>query len=1238
MFAHLHCHSHYTLLESPVTPGALVQAAVAAGMPGVALTDRANLFAAFEFQAAAKKAGITGIIGSQVNIAPLGMTEKTPDMMQLVLLAQTHKGYHNLTELVSRGWLEGFYYEARVDLDCLAEYAEDLICLTGAGQDGFLNRHLMVGANEEAERQAGLLQDIFGERLFVEITDHGTEGPVSAKGQCIELARNLNLPLVATNWVHYLTEEQAYVHDVQLAVQKVTTLSDTRRKRMPSNEFYFKSAEQMAALFADVPEAITNTERIVEMCSESGIPTGVYHLPSFECPPSLNVAAYRTTLDEEEYQARYLIDFRGDERNLGAKDLDDKLRTDAFLAEQCRLGMHRRYGDNPGPEVEDRMAFELQTITRMGFAAYFLIVADFINWAKGQDIPVGPGRGSAAGSIVAYSMGITDMCPLRYGLLFERFLNPGRVSMPDIDIDFCKDRRGEVIDYVANKYGREAVTQIMTLGTMKARMAIKDVARAFEWSPDEAQELANMVPEDPSGKHTIPVCLGKKPLKGDDYDPSDKMVARYEGDERTRTVLDTAMGIENLGRSLGVHACGVIIAPGPVHKYIPVCTVKGKPATQYNMNQCEDCGLLKMDFLGLKTMSILKKAVDIVKATDGIETALGDIPLDDARTFEMLGHGDTLGVFQCESSGFREVIKQLQPDRFEDMIALVALYRPGPLMAGMHTSYCDRKAGIEEVEYPHPVLEDVLKETYGLYIYQEQVMNISRELCGFSPSDADNLRKAMGKKKLDVLQKLKEQFVNGAWERHQFDKDKCEAMWENILGFASYCFNKSHSACYGLIAYWTAYLKANHYEAFMTANLIYEMGNKDKMTMFIQELRARKVPVLPPDINESGWEFTWTGESVRFGFGGCKGVGEGAAEHIIAMRRDGGAFTSLYELCERLDTRTANKRVIENLVKVGALDSLHGNRHALQQTIDRAFDRSHRISKTKQQSQTSLFGAFEQDDTFREQTQGYTEVDDWSVDERLSYEKALTGYWMSSHPLEQHGGTIQRYASNVARDLRDRPGGDITIGAVIVAKRDIKTRKGKMMCVLTLEDLTGRFEAVLFPGRNNRRGQYEAGPFERFGMECTDDLVALFTGSVDNRQRGRPAPNRAVATNDDGEVVADADHTEEEDDDLPSLIIKDVVPVDLLHERLTSEIAIEVDTEQHSKRQLEETERLFREFQGSCPVHLLVQTANDVLLTLQVSPHWNVHPTRELMAGLRAIWGPHGVRTKTRFDRAAVAS
>lgn len=1187
-FVHLHTRSHYTLLESPTRVGDLVAAATKAGMPALALTDRGNLFGALEFQKACAKAKLKGIIGCEAVIAPLGMAEKTIDTLNLVLLATSSAGYANLARLVSAGWLEGFYYEPRVDLARIANHAGDLICLTGAGPDGALNRHLTVGAVEEATRQAALLRDIFADRLYVELVDHGDPASQALRQANTALAKGLGLPVVASNWVHYLHQQDAAIHDVQLAVQKATSLADPRRKRMPGPTYHFRAAGDMAALFADQPDALANTLAIAERCAANVIPTGTYHLPAFTCP--------------------------------------DGLDQDAYLRQLCEAGLSRRYADIT-TAMRERLDFELATIQRMGFPGYFLIVQDFIGWAKNRGIPVGPGRGSAAGSLVAYSLGITDICPLRYHLLFERFLNPGRITMPDIDIDFCKDRRGEVIDYVAGKYGREAVTQIMTLGTMKARSAIKDVARAYDWTPEESQELANLVPEDPTGEHGIAVCLGKKKLKSGEEAVEDVMAGRYAADERTRRVLDTAMVLEGSGRNLGVHACGIIIAPGPVSDYVPVCAVKGKPATQFNMSQVEDCGLLKMDFLGLKTMSVLKKAADIVAATGGPVIDYPTLPLDDAATFKLLGEGDTLGVFQCESSGFQELIRRLKPDRFEDMIALVALYRPGPLQAGMHTSYCDRKHGLEPVDYPHPVLHSILQETYGLYIYQEQVMNISRELCGFSPAEADNLRKAMGKKQLDVLEKMKEKFITGAWERHQFPKDRCQAMWDNILGFASYGFNKSHSACYGLIAYWTAYMKANHYAAFMTANLVYEMHNKDKMTQFIQEMRGKGVPVLPPDLNESGWEFTWTGENVRFGFGGVKGVGEGSANHLIALREGGRKpFTSLFDLCERVETRSVNKRVLEALIRVGALDSLHPNRRALMETAERAMERGTRVARGRAQAQTSLFATFEQDAEFREQSQGYPDVPDWEQRERLAHEKELTGYWMSSHPLVQPMESLRTHASHRAKDLAERPSGLLAIAAVVIDKREIKTRAGKRMAVLALEDLTGRFEAVLFGGRANRRGQEEPGAYERFAELCQADLVGLFIGKIDERRRQRrPAP-RAAGGDDEGEPVVAVEEAEEDaSDELPSLLVEDVVPVDQLAERLTREIVVSIDAGRDDSARLARTESLLKEHPGACPLRMLVATPAQVLLTVRLGERWRAHPTPQLLAGLRGIWGAERV-------------
>jgi DNA polymerase III subunit alpha len=1237
-FTHLHVHSHFTLLESPITVARLLKAVKAKGMDAVALTDRGNLFAAYELYSQAKDAGITAIIGCQVNVAPLGMREKVRDWHQLVLLASNEIGYRNLGKLVSKGWLEGFYFEPRVDLEAIAAHAEGLVCLTGAGRDGFLNRHLMSGATEEAARQLGLLKGIFGpERLFVELTDHGGDGTLNQIAANCALADAAGVGVVATNWVHYLEASDHDIHDVQLAIQKVTTVDDTHRKRMPSREYYLKTPDEMAALFAARPDAISNTRRIVELCKGSKVPTGTYFLPSFPCP--------------------------------------DGHTEETWLRELCARGIRKRYGDNPGEEVKARLAFELETILKMGFAAYFLIVADFINWAKDRGIPVGPGRGSAAGSIVAYAMGITDMCPLTYGLLFERFLNPGRKSMPDIDIDFCKDRRGEVIEYVANKYGHDAVTQIMTLGTMKARMAIKDVARAYHWTPEEAQELASLVPEDPSGKHDLQVCLGRKPLDKDknEFGTVDAMLKRYESDERTRKVLDAALQLEKLGRSLGVHACGMIIAPGPVADYVPVCKVKDKAATQFNMTQVEKCGLLKMDFLGLKTMSILKKAADIAKDSEGIDIDYGKVPLDDPKTFAMLGTGRTLGVFQCESSGFQELIKLLKPDRFEDLIALVALYRPGPLMAGMHTQYCDRKHGRELVDYPHPVLEGVLKETYGLYIYQEQVMSISRELCGFTPAEADDLRKAMGKKDINVLKKLEEKFIEGAWTNHQFDRKKCKEMWEKILGFASYCFNKSHSACYGLIAYWTAYMKANHYAAFMTANLIYEMDNKDKMTKFVEELRSSGIPVLPPDVNESGWEFrvirkkgpevqsflTATGgpevpakpstgagravgtvletpgqghsESIRFGFGGVKAVGEGAAQAIISERNERGPFQSLYDLCERIDTRTVNKRVVESLIKVGALDSLHPNRKALFDTQDRAFDRGNRLTRTKAQNQQTLFSTFEEDDSFRNETRGYPDVADWTVAERLSFEKALTGYWISSHPVTEQRRVLAGVATHTTNDLAAEPNGtSVAIAAVVLEKRVIRTKTGRSMAILTLEDQFGRFEAVLFPGREGRRGESQAGAFEKFAHDCEPDVVALFCGTLERRER---RPQRQTVGGDDSEApTGEMDEGGDAAETLPNLRVNDMIPASLAVERLTREVVLHLDTSAYpdpsaQARLLQASETILKEHAGARPVSVLVHTPQDVLLTLTLGETWRVHPSNELLEKLRRTWGAENVRT-----------
>ena len=1243
-FVHLHVHSHFTLLQSTVRIKGVIGAAKKLGMDAVAITDRGNLFGACEAflegkelagkvkdakkelekaaddsakalaeaaYAKAKAAQVKVILGCQMAMTH-AMTEKVRESNQIVLLAMNATGWSNLSKLVSKSWLEGFYYEPRVDLAALETHAEGLICLTGAGRWGYLNRHIVAGALEDAAALLTRLKGIFADRLYVELCDCGPDAGFDWRGTALQaatLAKAQDIPVVATNWVHYLTADDAATHDVQLAIEGVTTLVDTKRKKLPTGEYWLKSPAAMRELWRDLPEACDNTLVIAERCSGDVIPTGQYFLPTFPCPEG--------------------------------KTEDDLLR------DLCLEGMKTRYEGTEPPGHWERLEFELATIKGMGFPAYFLIVADFIGWAKKQGIPVGPGRGSAAGSLVAYVTGITDMCPIKYGLLFERFLNPGRKSMPDIDVDFCKDRRDEVLDYVKGKYGSAAVTNIMTLGTMKAKMAIKDVARAYEWTPEESQELANLVPADPSGKTDLPVCLGLKPKdeKKNEYAIVEAMKSRYDSDPRTRTVLDAALKLEKLGRSLGVHACGIIIAPGPVSQYVPVCRVKDKPATQFNMTQVEKCGLLKMDFLGLKTMSILKKAAQIVKETDGIDVDLLKIPLADPATFALLGTGRTLGVFQCESRGFQELIARLKPDRFEDMIALVALYRPGPLMANMHISYCDRKHGIEKVTYPHPVLENALKETYGLYIYQEQVMILSRELCGFTPAEADDLRKAMGKKDIKTLEKLKEKFINGAWDKWQFNKDVCAKMWESILGFASYCFNKSHSACYGLIAYWTAWFKANHYAAFMTANLIYEMGDKEKMTLFVEELRGQHIEVLPPDVNESGFEFTVIKKldappKIRFGFGGVKAVGEGAARHIREVRQGAGPFTSLWDLCERVDLRTINKRVLEALVKVGAMDAFHPNRAALVASLERAAERGARTAKNKASAQLTLFADFAQDAAYQAQYEGYPDIPPWSMTERLRHEKELTGYWLSCHPVDVDKTVVARHATADSRKLLTiDKGNKVVIAAVIVGKRVVKTKSGKFLASLQLEDPYGRFEAVLFPGRPNRRGEQEAGAFEKYASICEPDLVALFVGTVEHRERraSRP-PAGEEEGGGEGEPPVDEDageaaHPIEEakPEVMPSLQISEVIPVDLASQRLTREITVALDVQGLERAVLDRLENLLKDqTRGSVPVSLAVHTPDGVGLTYALGDRWKIAPTPDLVERLGAICGSGRIMVRNR--------
>ena len=888
-FVHLHVHSEYSLLDGAGRIGDLVHRAQEAGMPAVALTDHGNMYGAVEFYKQAKKCGIKPVIGCEVYIAPRSRFDKAAvegeSYYHLVLLAETQAGYCQLVELVSRAYTEGFYYKPRIDKELLLAHHEGLIGLSAciAGEVPSL---ILKGDMAGAEAVAREYSEIFGpDNFFIEIQDHGIPEQQESNPKLIELARKLGIGLVATNDIHYIDRADADAHDVLLCIQTGKCVEDVGRMKFPSPEFYLKTGDEMSELFSAYPDALANTCRIAERC-QVDFEFGNLHLPDFPVPEG-------TTADD-------------------------------YLRELCEAALPVRYPE-AGPVERERLDYELSVIQSMGFSSYFLIVWDFVRFARESRIPVGPGRGSAAGSIVAYLLVITNIDPLKYGLLFERFLNPERVTMPDIDIDFCYVRRGKIIEYVAARYGADHVAQIITFGTMAARAAIRDVGRALNVSFGEVDRIAKLVP-------TVLNITLKEALA-----MSQEMKGLYEKDPTARKILDLAMTLEGLPRHASTHAAGLVIAKDSLNCQVPVqSSADGFITTQFDKDCIEEIGFLKMDLLGLRTLTVIGDAVDMIRQHRGLDIDMEKIPLDDAAACEMLTRGETVGVFQMESGGMTNLVRELRPRHFEDLIPLVALYRPGPLNSGMVEDFVRGRHGTKKAVYQHPMLEPILRDTFGVILYQEQVMQIASTMGGFTLGQADLLRRAMGKKKHEVLAAQRERFLAGASERG-VTPTVANEVFSLMEKFADYGFNKSHSAAYALVAYQTAYLKAHYPEEFMAAMLTSVMSDSDRVGYFIEECRKHGIRILPPDINRSGLSFSVEANAIRFGLAGVKNVGEGAIDSILKGRAEGD-FKSLVDFCERIDMRLVNKRVIESLIKCGAFDSTGWRRSQLLAVSEQAVD------------------------------------------------------------------------------------------------------------------------------------------------------------------------------------------------------------------------------------------------------------------------------------------------------------
>ncbi|HHX96440.1 MAG TPA: DNA polymerase III subunit alpha, partial [Clostridia bacterium] len=1042
-FVHLHNHTCYSLLDGVSKIDDLFTQVESLGMKAVAITDHGVMYGVIDFYKQAKKRGIHPIIGCEVYLAPRSRFDRVVGVddspFHLVLLAENNQGYQNLLRLVSAAWLEGFYYKPRVDWELLKKYGEGLIALS-ACLAGEIPSLLLANKKEAALEKALFYQDVFGKNNFyLELMDHGLENQPEVNQGLIQISKQTGIPLVATNDVHYLRREDAHIQDVLLCIQTGKTLTDETRMRFETDEFYLKPASEMQLLFGDYPQALKNTVLIAERC-QVDIAFGENHLPPFQVPKGFNV--------------------------------------DTYLRKLAEAGLVKRYGETT-TEAKARLDFELEIIKNMGYSSYFLIVWDFIRFAKRQGIFVGPGRGSAAGCLVSYCLEITDVDPLKYGLLFERFLNPARVSMPDIDIDFCFERRGEVIDYVMQKYGEERVAQIITFGTLAARAAIRDAGRAMNIPLSLVDKIAKMVPPEPG--MTLARALEVAP----------ELAEIVQTEPQVKKLLDIAQSLEGIPRHAGTHAAGLVIAAEPLVNYVPLQrTAEGLVCTQFAKETIEEIGLLKMDLLGLRTLTVINNAVSMVRESKQVDLDLTKIPLDDPLVYDLLSRGDTIGVFQLESSGLRALLKDLKPANFEDVIALVALYRPGPLGSGMVDDFIKRRHQEVEISYLHPLLEPILKNTYGVIIYQEQVMRVASDLAGFSLGEADLLRRAMGKKQPEVINSLRKKFIAGAISR-KIPGKTADQIFDLLEYFAGYGFNKSHSAAYALLAYQTAYLKAHYPVEFMAALLTSVIETKDRVPFYIEECRQKGIEILVPDVNESLEHFTVNGKKIRFGLAAIKQVGHQAIQAILTERKQG-PFLSLPDFCERVDLTYLNRRALENLIKAGAFRSLHPSTAQLLAVLEACYAQGLAWQEQQNSKQLSLFDL---DGLERPQTMVITfpEVREFTSKEILQMEKEVMGLYLSGHPLSEYRGLLQQKKCTIIEELNlewDRKW--VTLGGIITTLKRTITRKGQTMAYFTLEDLTGSLEALIFPSNYLKLNKFLA-----------EDLPVLVEGRL-NFQEDQP--------------------------------------------------------------------------------------------------------------------------------------
>lgn len=1150
-FCHLHVHSDFSLIDGLARIDDLVRTCGERGMSSLALTDHGTLAGAVHFFKAAKKAGIRPVLGCEVYVSPGSRTDRRKDPVHgvasyhLTLLAKNAEGWHNLMELATLACTEGYYYNPRIDRESLARRSAGLVVLSGClkGEASYL---LRTGHEKKAYDTAAWYRDVFGDDYFVEIQRNGAEGQEENNAALVRMARDLGVPLVASNDVHYVSRDDAFAQEVRMAISTGKVLADEDRLKHHLDAFWLKGADEMRELFRDFPEACDATLAIAERCNVE-IEFGKFHLPQFTPPPGRTASQH----------------FR---------DL-------------CRRGLVERYGDPPPARAAERLEYEMGVIEKMGFVSYFLIVWDFIRYARDAGVPVGPGRGSAAGSIVSYCLRITDVCPLRYDLLFERFLNSERISMPDIDIDFCRDGRERVIRYVAEKYGgQESVSQIVTFGTLAARAVVRDVGRVLGVPLGEIDQIAKRIPNGPND--TLQGAI--------EADPD---VRQLREDPRYRQVFDVSLRLEGINRHASTHAAGVVIGDGPLSRHVPLQKVGDDVVTQYTMDVLEDVGLLKMDFLGLKTLTVLDKALRLVEEGGGGRIRLEELTFDDPRTWALLQRGEALGIFQLESGGMRDLLQKLRPDRFEDLIAILALYRPGPLQTGMVDQFVNRKHGREPVTYLHPSLEPLLGDTYGTFVYQEQIMLIAQRLGGFSLNKADGLRKAMGKKKLDVMLRYKSEFVQGS-VGNGVDEGTATQIWDVMQQFAEYAFNKSHTTAYAVVSYQTAWLKANHPVEFLAALMTCDLANTDKIVGYIEELRRLGIPLLPPDVARSGSEFTVEAhggrKGIRFGLSAIKGLGPSVAEAIVASRAGKAVpFAALPDLCEAVGP-ALTKAALEPLVKSGALDALlpaGGHRGQLLAGLEPALRQAAAAHEDRRAGQMSLFGG----GPAAAPAPGDASLPDaprWTDKEILAAEKESLGFYLSSHPLARHEPTLRALSTAPTADLAKLgSGARVWLGGMVTQLKTMYPKSGKnttrKMARFRLEDFDGSVGCVMF-----------ADQFERDGALLADESIGFAEASVDLSREE------------------------------PDLRVERWIPLERAHEEIVSAVVL-APPEGDDARAVSLARRLCQEYPGKARLLLDLHPAPRVRALYRIDAK-GLRPCRELHDAVTAELGAAGVRFKAR--------